>query len=126
VKGVEHLSQHPVLAASDDRGLRRCDVIRRSESRHLREPCRRSAHEVVEHLGAGSSGAHLGHGLEHGQVRLAAASMLDALSDTDDVLFSLELGPQAIGERGLTDAGAAGDEHEPALPLARRGDVRRS
>src|SRR5207237_4962616 len=53
---------------------------------------------------------------QHGQVRLARAAMLDALTARDqECALALRGGEETLDDGGLADPGLARDEHQPPL-----------
>ena len=112
---LRQLSQHAGPRGPGEAGGERLDLRRAQERRELSEPGRRVPTEDFPRHTALGPAAHLVQRLDHGQVCLALAVLLHALSPTDD--RAPQRAHEPLDERGLADPRIAGQEHDLSLAL---------
>ncbi|MFZ1123366.1 MAG: hypothetical protein WAN81_24345 [Candidatus Binataceae bacterium] len=116
LQGLRHLTQHPLLCHPLIQALQPRTFIGRKQRGHLRQPHRREPVEEFDHPLAAGFLAEAAQCLEHRHVRLARPVLLDALAapEAQRILLCNRV-QEHLNERGLADAGLAGDEDYPPL-----------
>ena len=114
LEGLEHLPEHPQRRGSDQAALDRLELVVGEEPRHLCEPGRRLPGEQRDELLAARLAGEPAERLQHGQVRLPGAAVLDALAVRDERSRRRRRrrADQALDDRRLADPRFAGDEDE--------------
>ena len=111
LEGLEHLPEHPQGGGSDQAPLNRLELVVGKEPRHLCEPGRCLPGEQGDEMLTARLAGKSAKRLQHGQVRLSRATVLDALAVSDERL-SRRAGSrrQVLDDGRLADPRFAGDE----------------
>ena len=113
LEGLEHLPEHPQVRGSDQAALNRLELVVGEEPRHLCEPGRCLPGEQRDELLAARLAGEPAERLQHGQVRLSGAAVLDALAVSDERLRRRPGSRRQVLDDGrLADPRLAGDEDE--------------
>ena len=111
LEGLEHLPEHPQGRGSDQAALNRLELVVGEEPRHLCEPGRCLPGEQRDEMLAARLAGESAERLQHGQVRLSRATVLDALAVSDERLRRRAGSRRQVLDDGrLADPRFAGDE----------------
>ena len=125
LEGLHQLAEHAVARRPQCPALDGLEIAVRQERRQLREPGRRVLLEGLDELLAPGRPAQSAERLEHGQVRLAGAVLLDALPSADSQPLAVaDLREERLHQCCLPDARLPCHEHQLPLPAARLGQMR--
>ena len=108
------LAQHALARGALELALQRCAAVLADEPGHLHEPARRHAAQRLDEGRPAGAARERAERLEHRQVRLAAAEVVEALA-ARDAHRRLDPREPRVDQRRLADAGLAGHEHHLAL-----------
>ena len=116
---LEQLAQHPVARRAASALVQPLELARLDEPGHLDRPRRRPADEQLDDLAASRAVGQPAERVEQRQVGLALAVALETLAARYQ---PAGLAEERLDQRGLADAGLAGDEDDAPAPGGRRGE----
>ena len=118
---LAHLAEHPLSCRTSDPLLQDTEIPDLEEPGNLDEPGRCLAGEQFDEATAAGLAAKPSESRQHGQIRLAGAVLLDALTgaDPERALVSRLFGKR-LHERALADTGFTGHEDKLSAALPHR------
>jgi hypothetical protein len=125
IERLDDLAEHALAGRSGRPSLHRLQLVVGEQGRQLREPRRRILLEDPDERLPSRLATQAPERLEHRQIRLGGAVLLDALAAADaEPVGVAELGEERVDQRGLPDPGLAGHEDQLACAVDRGREER--
>jgi hypothetical protein len=120
---LEHLAEHALVGSAGEAAVHGFELVVVEEPGHLGKPRRRLLCEQAQQRLRAGLASEPSERFQHGQVRLAGAAVLDALTVCDqESALRGRVGEETLDDRRLADPGLAGHERQPPLTGARIGE----